>query len=86
MQSREEEGWRKSAPVEDRANCSEKPGVEVGSGACIDGSIKKKKKIIRVQLTNKMFQNVTGFKIQESILTGFYSFASTISKQSSVCF
>lgn len=44
MQSREEEGWRKSAPVEDRANYSEKTGVEVGSGACIDGSIKKKKK------------------------------------------
>lgn len=44
MQSREEEGWRKSALVEDRANCSEKPGVEVGSGASIDGSIKKKKK------------------------------------------
>lgn len=58
--------------------------VEVGSGAWIDRI--KKKKIIQAQLPNEMFQNVSGFKIWENILTGFHSFASAKPKKSGVCF
>lgn len=57
--------------------------VEDGSGAWIDGI---KKKIIRVQHTNEMFQNVSGFKIWENILTGFHSFALAKPEKSGVCF
>jgi len=80
MQSGWEEGWRsRAALAEGRANRLGKPGAEGGSGA----SVKKqppKKTPVQVQLANKMFQNVTGFKIWGNILTGFRSFASTKSK------
>lgn len=72
QQFRAGEGWRNVALVEGRANSLEK-AVEL---EVVLGLMVSKKKIIPAQLANETFQNVSGFKIWENILTGFHSFAS----------